>query len=97
MRYLKRAHKSLVDTHHSTSIVEFTTIVGRREKSDQLTFGKELVAVLDDLMGATYQVEVVFVKKLGHHFDAERERHASIVLAPASDVLVRVGPEQIAE
>lgn len=48
-------------------------------------------------MCAAYEVEIVFVQELGHNLDTERERDASIVLTPARDVLVRIGPEKIAE
>ena len=48
-------------------------------------------------MGATYEVEVVLVQELGDDLAAERERDAAVVLAPARYVLVRIGPEQVAE
>ena len=43
-----------------TCIVEFTAIVGGGEQGDQLPLGKELVAILDHLMGAANQVELMF-------------------------------------
>ncbi len=48
-------------------------------------------------MRATNEIQIVLVQELGHHLDAERERHAAIVLAPARNVLVRIAPEQVAE
>lgn len=43
------------------------------------------------------EVHVVFVQELGHHVGPEGEGHAAVVLAPAQDVLVRVGPQQVAQ
>ena len=48
-------------------------------------------------MSATYEIHVVSVEELGDDVGAERERDASIVLAPALHVLVRIGPEQVAQ
>ncbi len=48
------------------------------------------------LVGAADEVEVVFFKEFGHHITAERERHATVVLAPPFDVFVRITPQQIA-
>lgn len=73
LTYLERAHESLVDTHHRTSVVKLATVVGRREESDELAFGEEFVAVLHHLMRATYEVQVVLVQVLGHHLRTERE------------------------
>lgn len=47
--YLKRAHESLIHTHHGTSIVKFPTIVGCREQGDQLSLCKKLIAILNNL------------------------------------------------
>lgn len=74
-----------------------TAVVGSAEQRDELSFREELVAVFDDLVGATYQIEVVFVQELADDLRAEREADAPVVLAPAHLVLVGVGPEQIAE
>ena len=48
-------------------------------------------------MRPTDQVQVVSVQELRHHIRPERERHATVVLAPSLHVFVRVGPEQVAE
>jgi len=60
-----------------------------------LAFAEELVAVFDDLMGTTDEIHVVFLKEARYHVRTEGEGDTTIVLAPACDVLVRVGPEQI--
>jgi len=43
------------------------------------------------------EVEVVPAQELGDHVLPEGEGHAAVVLAPAHDVLVRVGPQQVAQ
>lgn len=48
-------------------------------------------------MGSTNQVHVVSVEELGDHVCAEGEGDAAVVLTPAQHVLVRVGPQQVAE
>ncbi|KAJ8523567.1 hypothetical protein ON010_g17552 [Phytophthora cinnamomi] len=42
-------------------------------------------------------VEVVALEELAHDVGAEREGHAAVVLSPAHNVLVGVGPQQVAE
>ena len=94
---LERAEQALVHTHHRARVVEFTTVIGRREERDELTLGEELVAVLDDLMRTTYQVHVVLLQESRDYVWSECERDTAVVLAPAGDVLVGIRPEQIAE
>ena len=48
-------------------------------------------------MGPTNKVHVVFVEELCDDVGAEREGDAAVVLAPAQHILVRVGPQQVAE
>lgn len=60
---LERAEQALVNTHHCTCIVEFTTVVGCAEKRDQLALGEEFVTVLNNLMRTTYQVHIVFLEE----------------------------------
>ena len=46
---LKRAHECFIDGHHASCIVELPTVVGGWEQSDQLSLGKELVAIFNNL------------------------------------------------
>lgn len=48
-------------------------------------------------MRTTYQVHIVFLEEARHHVGSECERDTTIVFAPARDVLIRIGPEQIAK
>ena len=97
LTYLEGAKQALVDAHHSTSVVEFTAVIRCAEERHELSLGEELVTVLYDLMGTTDQVHVMLLQEPRHDIWAESKGHASIVLAPASYVLVRVGPEKVAE
>jgi len=47
--YLKGAHKGLVNTHHASCIVKLPAVVGGREQRDQLSLGKELITVFNNL------------------------------------------------
>ena len=89
---LEGAQQALIDTHHSTSVVELSAVIGRAEQRDQLTLRKEFVAVLHNLMGPTDQIHVVFLQEPRNNVGAEGERDTTIVLAPARDVLIRIGP-----
>ena len=95
--HLKRAKASFIDSHHSTCIVEFSTVVWRTEQCDELALRKELVAVFNDLVGTANQVHVVFLQEARDNVRTECETDTSVVFAPASDVLVRIGPQEIAE
>jgi hypothetical protein len=46
---------------------------------------------------AHHQVEVVLLEEARHHVRAEGVRDAAVVLRPARDVWVRVGPQQVAQ
>jgi hypothetical protein len=94
--YLERAEQALVDTHHSTGIVKLATVIGRTEQRDQLTLGEELVAVFHNLMRTANQVHVMLLQKARDYVRAKSERHTAIVLTPAGNVLIRIGPQKIA-
>lgn len=46
---LERAHQGLVNTHHGTCIVKFSTVIGGREYRHQLPVSKELITILHHL------------------------------------------------
>ena len=94
---LERAHQRVVHTHHRTRVVELAAVVGRTEDRDQLALGEEFVTVLDDLVRAADEVEVVSAQELSHHVLAKGEGHTTVVLSPAHDVFVGVGPQQVAQ
>jgi hypothetical protein len=94
---LEGAQQTLVYTHHGASIVKLSAVVGSAEECDQLPLGKELVAVLDDLVGTADQVHVVLLQEPGYNVGPKGERDTTVVLAPAGNVLVGVRPEKIAQ
>ena len=94
---LEGAEQAFVHAHHGTGIVELAAVIGGAEQGDELTLGEELVTILDDLMGTADEVHVVFLQETGDNIGTEREGDTAVVLGPASDILVRVGPQKIAE
>jgi hypothetical protein len=94
---LEGAEKALVDAHHGSSIIKLSAVVRRAEESDKLAFREELVTILDNLMGTADQVHVMLLEEARDDVRAKGEGYTTIVLAPSSDVLIWVGPEQIAE
>jgi hypothetical protein len=95
--HLEGTQEALVDTHHGASIIEFTAVVRCAEERNQLPFREELVAVFHDLMGAANEIHVMLLKESRYDVRTEREGYTAIVFAPAGDVLVGIGPQQIAK
>jgi hypothetical protein len=62
-----------------------------------LTLREELVAIFHDLMRTADEVHVVLLQEAGDHIRPECEAYTSVVLTPPGDVLVWVGPQEIAE
>lgn len=94
---LERAEQTLVNAHHGTRIVELSTVVRCAKQGDELTFGEELVSILDHLVGTTDEVHVMFLQEARNHVRTEGEADASIIFAPASDIFVGVRPKKIAK
>ena len=63
LQYLEGAHQRIVHTHHSTRIIELSTVVGGREYGDKLPPRIEFVSVFHDLMGTANKVEIVSVRR----------------------------------
>lgn len=49
------------------------------------------------LVGSAYEIQIVLLQKCFNYVLAKHEGDASLVLAPAACVLIRVGPEKVAE
>lgn len=94
---LEAAHESFINAHHGTGIIELSAVIRSREEGHKLTSGKEFVTVLNDLVGAADQVEVVLVEELCHDVRPKGVGHTPVVLTPTGDVLVRVGPQEVAQ
>lgn len=87
---LEGTHEGVIHGHHCSRVVKFATIVRRREQRHQLAIAKEFVAVLDDLMRATNQVDFVLVRKFLHDVLAKSERDASVIVTPICHFFVWV-------
>ena len=48
-------------------------------------------------MRAAYQVHVVFLKEARYNVGAKCEGDTAVILAPPSDILVRVRPQEVAK
>lgn len=52
--YLEGAHEGFINAHHAAGVVKLPAVVWSREKCDQLAFGKELIAILHNLLEDTW-------------------------------------------
>lgn len=71
--YLETAHQRFVNAHHSAGIVEFATVVWRREKRDELPLGEEFITVFDHLMRPAYEIHIMTIQELRHDVWTECE------------------------
>ena len=93
MQYLEGTQQAFVHRHHCAGVVEFAAVVRGREERDELSLGEEFVAVFHDLVRSADQVHVVFLEEARDDVRTECEAHAAVVLGPAGDVFVGVGPQ----
>lgn len=94
---LERAEQALVYAHHGTCVVELATVVGSTEQSDELTLGEELVAIFYNLVGTADEVHVVLLQETGDHVRTKRKGHTTVVFAPASNILIGIGPQKVTQ
>jgi len=93
---LKGANKIFVHRQHSTGVVKLAAIIGSGEYCDEATIRKELVAVLNHLVGSANEIKAMLFQELAHHILSKCERYSTIIFAPASLIPQRVAPQQIA-
>merc|ERR1719253_487640 len=96
LEHLEATHKGVVNRHHGTRIVKLPAIVRGAEDCNQLPLGEELIPILNDLMCAANQIQVVLLKEAGNDIGTKYERHPAIIFCPTRYVLVWVGPQQVA-
>ena len=82
---LERTHECIVDSHHSTGIVELATIVRSGKDRYKLPSSKEFVSVLHHLVRPYNEVEVVSAKELADYVATECKGHTAVVFSPALD------------
>jgi len=97
LQNLERTHKRFVHAHHGAGVIKLPTVIRRRKESNELPPSEKLVSVLNDLMGAANQVKIVLVQELSHNVLPKREGHAAVILSPPVDILIRIGPEKVAQ
>ena len=76
--------------HDGARVVELSAVVGRGEEGDERPLVEELVAVLDDLVRAHDEAEVVLGQEGVDHVGAEAVAHAAVAGLPAG-CLLRIG------
>ena len=91
------AHQGIVHGHQSSWIVELAAVIGRTEDSDELSTGKEFIAIFDDLMGTADKIDIVLLEELLYHGFTECIAHSSIILTPTTLGLLWVWPQQVAQ
>ena len=92
---LETAHKSIINWHHSTCIIEFSTIVRGTEKCNKLSLGKEFIAIFHNLMCSTDQINVMLFIEGWNNFLTEGKTDSSVVFTPTLNVLIRIWPKEI--
>lgn len=71
--YLERTQQTLVDAHHSTSIIKLSTVVGSAEEGHELALREEFVAIFNDLMRSANEIHVVLLKEARNDIRSECE------------------------
>jgi hypothetical protein len=94
---LEAAHHVLIYFHHSCRVVKFSAVVWRRKECHKLAISKKLIAIFNDLVSATNQVDVIFLDEFVHDVFSEGEGDTSVVVTPIVDLLVGVGPQKVAQ
>ena len=94
---MERTDQTLVDAHERTVVLELTTVVGRSEDSHQLTLPLELVPLLHHLVRTADQVQVEPTQRTLYHVPPECVADTPLVLPPAADGRVRIGPQDVAQ
>jgi len=97
LQNLETAHKRVINTHHSARVIKLSAVVWRGEKRDQLPLAEELVPVLNNLMSATNQVDVIALSELRNNVLSKSEGDTTVVLTPLVHIFVGIRPQQVTE
>jgi len=89
---VKGATESLVYIQNSCIVVKFSAIVGCREYSYKTSIGHEFVSINDHLMCPTNEIKLMFAIELLYDIVSKHITHASIVVSPSLDFIIRVRP-----
>mmetsp|Transcript_54518 Transcript_54518/g.145484 ORF Transcript_54518/g.145484 Transcript_54518/m.145484 type:complete len:205 (+) Transcript_54518:49-663(+) len=94
---LEGTTETLINVHDRTSVVELAAVVWSTEQCDKCATGKEFVAILHNLVGSADEVQPMLPEEALHDVGAESKGDTPVVLTPPTDLLLRVGPQQIAQ
>lgn len=97
LKDLEGAYQVLIYVHKRPVVLELSTVIRCSEDCYQFPVPVELVPFLYDLMCATDQVYVEILQEFLNNVLAEGITDASLIFAPALDVRVGIGPQQIAK
>lgn len=75
-------HEIIIDIHDSTIVIKFSTVIGGGEDGNKLTITKELIAILDDHMGTTDEIEVMPGKEFPDDLTAKAIGDATFIILP---------------
>lgn len=78
----KGAPQLAVDAHDGARIVKVTAVIRRRKDSDAPALREELVPLVDYLVRAADQINVVLRGESLYNIGAKGPRNAAVVLAP---------------
>jgi len=87
----------LIDGHNGTRIVKLPAVVWCTEDSHESSAREELVAILNHLVCSADKVQAMLSEEPLHNIRTKREGYTPIILAPATDLLLRVRPQEVAE
>ena len=90
------AAQRFVDVHDRGIVIELTAIIRRREHSDEIPICEKFKALLDDLMRATNQINLVLLAELLDDGLAEDVGDAALVVGPCR-YIIGISPEQVAQ
>ena len=82
LQNLEGTHESLIDTHHSSRVIEFSAVIWCRENGNQLSLSEELVAVFHDLMRSADQVHFVLFQELSDDVLSVHIGDSSLIVSP---------------
>lgn len=86
----------MVHIHHSSVVIEISTIVFGAENGHQLfVLAKEPIPILHNLVSTADQVKVMSVQAFFELLMPENISTASFIFFPAAGIFIRIVPEQI--
>jgi hypothetical protein len=93
---MELAAQLLINRHNCSIVVEFSTVVGSTENSNQLSACKKLVTFFNYLMRSADHVNVMLCAKLLNDVLTEDKADTSVVWGPTV-YLIRICPQKIAQ